>query len=78
MIREYLIGSDELKKAFKRICERESFSILKEVSLSDRRELDAIIFDALGFSKDEQEAVYEAVVELVEKRVSKAKSVNPK
>jgi len=77
-IPKYLIGSDELKKAFKRICERESFSILKEVSLSDRRELDAIIFDALGFSKDEQEAVYEAVVELVEKRLNKAKSINLK
>ena len=72
---KYLIGSDEMKKAFKRICERECFSIFKEVTLSDRRELDAIVFDALSISKGEQEAIYEAVVGLVRNRLEKARSI---
>ena len=42
---------------------------------SDRRALDAIIFDALGLTKNEREAVYEEVVDLVSKRLNKARSV---
>ena len=41
----------------------------------DRRALDAIIFDALGLTQGEQDAVYEAVVNLVESRLRKARSL---
>ena len=41
----------------------------------DRRVLDSIVFDALKLSKGEREAVYEAVVDLVAKRLQKAGSL---
>jgi hypothetical protein len=41
----------------------------------DRRTLDSIVFDALGLTKGEREAVYEAVINLVEARLKKAGSV---
>ena len=42
---------------------------------SDRRTLDDIIFDALNLTQGERDAVYEAVIELVEARLNKAKSL---
>ncbi len=50
-------------------------SIAEELENPERRSFDDIIFDALGLTKGEREAVYEAVVELVEWRLKKAKSV---
>jgi hypothetical protein len=51
----------------------------KDVSLdkvmSDRRELDKIIFEALGLTEEEQLEVYRAVIELVKNRLVKARSV---
>ena len=41
----------------------------------DRRALDAIVFDALDLTQGERDGVYEAVVNLVEARLSKAKSL---
>ena len=41
----------------------------------DRRTLDSIVFDGLGLTKGEREAVYEAVTNLVEARLKKAGSV---
>jgi len=41
----------------------------------DRRALDDIIFDALGLTQGERDAVYEAVVNLVAARLSKARTV---
>ena len=38
-------------------------------------ELDSIVFDALGLTQCERDAVYEAVVKLVEKRLGKASSI---
>ncbi len=43
--------------------------------LSDRKELDDIVFDALGLTKDERKDVYRAVCRLVWNRISKAGSV---
>ena len=42
---------------------------------SDRRTLDDIIFDALNLTQGERDAVYEGVIELVEARLNKAKSL---
>ncbi|MBN1901394.1 Eco57I restriction-modification methylase domain-containing protein [Candidatus Sumerlaeota bacterium] len=47
----------------------------EEINHPDRRCLDAIIFDALGLTSGEREAVYEAVISLVEARLKKAQSV---
>ena len=44
----------------------------------DRHALDAIIFDALGLTQGEQDGVYEAVVNLVESRLQKARSLKGK
>jgi len=43
--------------------------------MPDRRELDRIIFEALGLTEDDQLEVYLAVVELVKNRLVKARSV---
>ena len=44
----------------------------------DRRALDAIIFDALGLTQGERDGVYDAVVNLVESRLRKARSLKGK
>ena len=44
----------------------------------DRRALDAIIFDALELTQGERDGVYEAVVNLVESRLRKARSLKAK
>ena len=44
----------------------------------DRRALDAIIFDALGLTQGERDRVYEAVVNLVESRLRKARRLKGK
>ena len=42
--------------------------------MPDRRELDKIVFEALGLTEDEQLEVYRAVLELVKNRLLKARS----
>ena len=46
--------------------------------LPDREELDNIIFDELGLTKEERKEVYWAVCELVQQRLSKATSLREK
>ena len=46
-----------------------------ELQASDRRALDEVVFDVLGLTAGEREAVYEAVVTLVRARLEKARSV---
>lgn len=53
---------------------REIQSIKVELNMTDRRTIDNTIFDALGLTQDEQDAVYEAVIDLVESRLKKADS----
>ena len=43
--------------------------------IPDRREIDKIVFEALGLTEEEQLEVYRAVVELVKNRLVKARSV---
>jgi len=45
---------------------------------SERKQLDNIVFDALGLTQGERDAVYEAVISLVESRLSKADSLSPR
>ena len=78
-----------LNKSLRRILMREIKSIFEECGLDpskpireqetkplpDRKELDDIIFDALGLTKDERKEVYWAVCELVKQRLDKARSL---
>jgi len=41
----------------------------------DSRALDDVVFDVLGLTQGERQAVYEEVVELVRKRLEKARSL---
>ncbi|MGF1670690.1 MAG: hypothetical protein ACFCU6_09590, partial [Balneolaceae bacterium] len=86
----YELISKDLDKSLP-ILERKSESIFKESGinpestipiseqepqpLSDRAELDNIVFDALGLTDEERKEVYRAVCQLVWNRVSKARSV---
>ncbi|MBA7677730.1 hypothetical protein ES703_85993 [subsurface metagenome] len=48
---------------------------LKKV-LPDQRELDKVVFEAIGFTEEEEQLeVYQAVVELVKNRLARARSV---
>ena len=49
--------------------------VADEYSQIDRRNIDKVVFDALALTDAEREAVYEAVIDLVEARLKKAKSV---
>ncbi|MFB3895821.1 MAG: class I SAM-dependent DNA methyltransferase [bacterium] len=62
------------KTIFNNIARRDIDSIFDEVKKKDRQELDKIIFHALGItSKDDQQAVYNGICELVQERLDLAK-----
>jgi hypothetical protein len=65
----------QLLAAFQGLSNREVHSVFNELNQSDRRALDNVVFDVLGLTAGECEAVYEAVVELVKRRLEKAKSI---
>lgn len=46
----------------------------EEIHQPDRRALDDVVFDILGLTSGEREAVYEAVINLVRARLEKARS----
>jgi hypothetical protein len=46
----------------------------EEIHQPDRRALDDVVFDILGLTAGEREAVYEAVINLVRARLEKARS----
>jgi hypothetical protein len=64
-----------LIQALEKLARRDIKSIYDEVKQPDRRALDDVIFDALKLTRGERDAVYEAVVELVNKRLEKAGSL---
>ncbi|MBX3295015.1 MAG: Eco57I restriction-modification methylase domain-containing protein [Acidobacteria bacterium] len=66
---------NRIEEIFEILKERTVGSLNQEVSSSDRRELDNIIFDALGLTTGERDAVYEAVIGLVSKRLQRAQTV---
>jgi len=49
--------------------------IIQVEPLADRRQLDNVIFDALNLTPGERDAVYEAVIDLVQARLQKASSL---
>ena len=68
----------EIHQCYENIKTREILPIFDEIHQPDRRALDAIIFDALGLTQGERDGVYEAVVNLVESRLRKARSLKGK
>ncbi len=54
---------------------REVKSIFDEVNQADRKQLDNIIFDTLNLTQGERDAIYEAVIELANNRLTKAESL---
>jgi hypothetical protein len=64
-----------LCEAFDAISGRQIKDVVAEKNEPDRRALDDVVFDVLGLTVGEREAVYEAVVELVRRRLEKAKSI---
>jgi hypothetical protein len=66
---------EELTKNFDILSMRSPENVEIERLLPDRRALDEVIFDALELTAGEREAVYEAVVNLVRTRLSKARSL---
>ena len=66
---------DEVRQCYERIKTRKILSLFEEIHQPDRRALDSLIFDALALTQGERDAVYEAVVDLVEARLNKAKSL---
>jgi len=66
---------DRLVSAFKAVSTRQIHSIFEEVKMKDRRDLDNIIFDFVGLTEEERLEVYEAVRELVQRRITKAEEI---
>jgi len=69
-------NASALEGAVKELGRSKPKSLCEELSDEARLKLDNIIFDILGASQTEREAVYEAVLKLVEARLSKAESLN--
>jgi hypothetical protein len=62
------------KKAFDAVAKRDVDDIFDETKKKDRQELDKIVFQALGItSKEDQQAVYDGICELVQERLDLAK-----
>ncbi len=68
----------EIHQCYENIKMREILPIFDEIHQSDRLALDAIIFDALNLTQGERDGIYEAVVNLVESRLRKARSLKGK
>ncbi len=74
---QYLLDNQVkcLEEIYEQIAERPIKPIFDEIMVDDRKELDSIIFDILNLTQGERDAVYEAVINLVEVRLKKAGSV---
>jgi len=70
--------SDRLHTVLNKAKQRNFLPLRQELQNSNRREIDSIVFDNLGLTSGERDAVYEAVINLVETRLKKADSLNPK
>jgi hypothetical protein len=68
-------GIERLEAAFEQMSKRPIQPLEIEIHQPDRRALDEVVFDVLGLTAGEREAVYEAVVNLVRARLEKAQSV---
>lgn len=65
---------DPLTRIMRDMSKRNVLPIFDEIRQLDRRELDQIIFDSIGIPKNRIEELYNAVRNLVQNRINKAKS----
>ena len=56
----------------------DNFEEQEPIPLPDRKDLDDVVFDAIGLTEEERKDVYWAVCRLLWNRVSKAKSTKGK
>lgn len=91
IITPFQLDKRNIKVAFEKISKRNIKDVFEEIGidpqsntpietqepkpLPDRKELDDIVFDAIGLTQDEIKDVYRAVCSLVWNRISKAKSI---
>lgn len=68
------ISHNQLLAIFKKMGKRKPLPPREEFASKDRKDLDTVVFDEIGLSQGEREAVYEAVIDLVEARLKKADS----
>ncbi len=69
------LDTSRVASAFLKMATRRALPIADEIAQSDRRALDDMVFDVLGLTAGEREAVYQAVLNLVGARLAKARSV---
>ena len=67
---------ESLLRTFGILSERPILSILDETKQKDRRDLDLIIFRALGIAPEQVDCLYESLLSLIQERLSKADSLN--
>ena len=67
--------SNNIQRVIEKNRFRDFLPLRQEIQNENRKELDNIVFDALGLTQGERDAVYEAVIQLVEARLKKANSV---
>jgi hypothetical protein len=65
-------------ETYEKLCNLKEQYLIRELTGPVQKAIDETVFDIMGLNKKEREAVYEAVVNLVEARLSKASSLNPK
>ena len=76
-----IVLSDEAENIFAKFSKREISSIYGELGSrgtnikADRKQLDEIVFSEIGLTKGEQDGVYEAFLQLVDARISRAQNV---
>lgn len=79
--------SKKLRKSFNKLSKRSMGSIFEEIGVdkpedvsfdkikSDRKELDNILFDVLDLSDEDRLEVYRAIIDLVQRRISKSENI---
>lgn len=68
--------SEEVKQALMVAEKRQFLPFDEEIQHPNRKAIDKIIFDVLNLTQGERDAVYDAVINLVNSRLKKAKSLN--
>jgi len=71
------LSQSELHRPFESLATRPLRALPEELRQDDRRALDRHIFDCLGLTPDQREAVYAAVLKLVASRLEKARTLRP-
>lgn len=75
VVNPQLLSLNECRRVETEMSKRIIVPFEDEIHQPDRRALDDVVFDVLGLTAGEREAVYEAVMELVRSRLAKARSV---